>query len=123
MKLKKFEQPLFDATEYNGFGRKVRTSFNPTGGPVPKFNEVKNNSGVESVDEKGVKLKAYKVKESIDNFAIPNFSRAGLMGNFINLKNESKEDKEAFYNRIVENERVEPIWEKNNIKKNRYCNC
>ncbi|MDZ7935848.1 MAG: hypothetical protein U5M51_12975 [Emticicia sp.] len=53
MKLKKFEQPLFDATDYNGFGRKVRTSFNPTGGPVPKFNEVKNNSGVESVDEKG----------------------------------------------------------------------
>ncbi|MDZ7935847.1 MAG: hypothetical protein U5M51_12970 [Emticicia sp.] len=34
------------------------------------------------------------------------------MGNFINLKNESKEDKEAFYNRIVENERVEPIWKK-----------
>ncbi|GAB2608294.1 hypothetical protein GCM10027035_00680 [Emticicia sediminis] len=112
MKLKKFEQPLFDATDYNGFGRKVRTGFNPTGGPVPKFNEVKNNSGVESVDEKGVKLKAYKVKESIDNFAIPNFSRAGYMGNFINLKAESKKDKEAFYNRIVENERIEPIWKK-----------
>ena len=71
MKLQKFEQPLFDATDYNGFGLKVRTGFNPTGGPVPKFNEVKNNSGVESVDEKGVKLKAYKTKIGLDNFAIP----------------------------------------------------
>ena len=27
MKLQKFEQPLFDATDYHGFGRKVRTGF------------------------------------------------------------------------------------------------
>jgi hypothetical protein len=83
MKLKKFEQPLFDATDYNGFGRKVRTTFNPTGGPVPKFNEVKNNSGVESVDEKvtfngkkynDIKLKKYKNFTNLDNLAVPYIS-------------------------------------------------
>ncbi len=70
MKLKKFEQPLFDATDYNGFGRKVRTGFNPTGGPVPKFNEVKNNSGVESVTDGGIKLK--KSKGDFENFSFRN---------------------------------------------------
>ncbi len=83
MKLKKFEQPLFDATDYNGFGRKVRTGFNPTGGPVPKFNEVKNNSGVESVEEKetfngkkynDIKLKKYKNFTNLDNLAVPYIS-------------------------------------------------
>ncbi len=78
MKLKKFEQPLFDNDSYNGFGRKTRTGFNPTGGPVPKFNEVKNNSGVESVDEKGVKLKVYKGVDNLDNFAIPDMVSASI---------------------------------------------
>ena len=76
MKLKKFEQPLFDNDSYNGFGRKVRTGFNPTGGPVPKFSVVKNNSGIESLDEKIVKLK--KVNKSIDNWAFPNLAMLPL---------------------------------------------
>ena len=46
-----FEQPLFDAADYNGYGRKTRTSFNPTGGPVPKFKEVSNNSGVDNIEK------------------------------------------------------------------------
>jgi len=79
MKLKKFEQPLFDATDYNGFGRKVRTGFNPTGGPVQKLVNVKNNEAVESYTEvevnKGkvldVKLKKYKNFKNIDNWGIP----------------------------------------------------
>jgi hypothetical protein len=89
MKLKKFEQPLFDATDYNGFGRKVRTSFNPTGGPVPKFNEVKNNSGVEAIVEttgafdknkvQNVSLKKYKSYQTIDNWAVPNLSISTLL--------------------------------------------
>ena len=70
MKLKKFEQPLFDATDYNGFGRKVLTDFNPTGGKIPKFKEASNNLAVELIDSKGeVKLKKYKGQ--IDNFGIP----------------------------------------------------
>lgn len=71
MKLKKFEQPLFDATDYNGFGRKTRTGFNPTGGPVPKFNEVKNNSGVEDATGTKVKLKQAKNLATIDHYGIP----------------------------------------------------
>ncbi len=82
MKLQKFEQPLFDATDYNGFGRKTRTGFNPTGGPVPKFNEVKNNSGVEGFVEtagaygngkaSNLTLKKHKNYKEIDNWAVPN---------------------------------------------------
>jgi hypothetical protein len=79
MKLKKFEQPLFDAADYNGFGRKVRTSFNPTGGPVPKFNEVKNNSGVEDANGLKVKLKHAKNFSSLDNFGIPFMNESSLM--------------------------------------------
>lgn len=78
MKLKKFEQPLFDATDYNGFGRKVRTSFNPTGGPVPKWNNSSNNLGVESVDEKNITPKKIKTdKYQLDNWGIP---KAGMHG-------------------------------------------
>ena len=70
MKLKKFEQPLFNATDYNGYGRKVRTDFNPTGGPVPKYLQAANNSGIASIDEKSnMKLKKYS--GDLDNFAIP----------------------------------------------------
>jgi hypothetical protein len=89
MKLKKFEQPLFDAQDYNGFGRKTRTGFNPTGGPVKKFNEVKNNSGVEGfVETEGaygngkadkVILKGYKNQQGLDNFGIPRLTMGALI--------------------------------------------
>ncbi len=83
MKLQKFEQPLFDAADYNGFGRKVRTTFNPTGGPVQKLVNVKNNEAIESYSEvevgsgntKGkvldVKLKKYINFKGVDNWGIP----------------------------------------------------
>lgn len=88
MKLKKFEQPLFDAQDYNGFGRKARTSFNPTGGPVPKFKDVENNTGTDGfVDittpigksQSMIKLKKYKGKdEELDNLAIPELHQNGF---------------------------------------------
>ncbi len=71
MGLQKFEQPLFDAADYNGFGRKVPTSVNYTGGPVPKFKEVKNNSGVLQIEKDNVTLKKYLGKP--DNLAVKNF--------------------------------------------------
>lgn len=87
MKLKKFEQPLFDATQYNGIGRKVKTSFNPTGGPIQKFNVIQNNlTGEylpdEQYDFKKIKLPDYKGDP--DNLAVPFNSRnsvGGLGGN------------------------------------------
>ncbi|MCU0327153.1 MAG: hypothetical protein MUF45_18285, partial [Spirosomaceae bacterium] len=101
MRLSKFEQPLFDTDSYNGFGRKTRTGFNPTGGPVPKFNEVKNNSGVEIVDDKTLKFKTYRVKETLDNFATPDFV-SGALHSFNGTQDYerfggSKVSKELFY--------------------------
>ncbi len=79
MKLQKFEQPLFDADSYNGFGRKVRTSFNPTGGPVPKFNSSKNNLGIENTDGLTVNPKKIKVdKYQMDNWGLPKATMHGL---------------------------------------------
>ncbi|RZK14137.1 MAG: hypothetical protein EOO43_16790, partial [Flavobacterium sp.] len=112
MHLSRFEQPLFDKDNYNGFGRKVITGFNPTGGPVPKFNEVTNNSAIVYADDKTLTLKSYQEKEALDNFAIPNMSRAAYMGHYSNLSETSRRGKEAFYLRIVENERTEPLWKK-----------
>jgi hypothetical protein len=103
MKLKKFEQPLFDATDYNGFGRKVRTGFNPTGGPVLKFNEVKNNSGVESVDEKEVKLKKV-IYNSMDNLSFPKGNRGFLISNIENynaILNYNKKIDDNYYSYLT----------------------
>lgn len=42
-----FKNPLFDASEYNGYGRKVFTTYNPTGGSIPKQKEVSNNLAIQ----------------------------------------------------------------------------
>ena len=77
MKLKKFEQPLFDATDYNGFGRKVLTDFNPTGGPAPKFKAVSNNSAFTGeFEDKRPKLKKYN--GLVDNWSYPYNGSSGF---------------------------------------------
>jgi hypothetical protein len=107
MKLKKFEQPLFDNDSYNGFGRKTRTGFNPTGGPVPKFNEVTNNSGVESVDENGVKLKKVKNRETLDNFSLAyGPSRQLYTWGRTNPTNQSSDIKYAIFSRLTDKEAI-----------------
>lgn len=79
IRLERFQQPLFDNESYNGFGRKIITGFNPTGGPLPKFNIAKNNSAVSYADEKSIVLKPYTgSKEDIDNFAYPDMTSAAL---------------------------------------------
>ena len=62
-----FRQPLFSTKYYNGFGRKVVTTFNPTGGPVTKFKEARNNLAVLSAET--FELESYRGK--LDNFSIP----------------------------------------------------
>lgn len=69
-----FKQPYFDDNSFNGFGRKNPTSNNPTGGPVQKFNVVKNNLGVESATVGNIVLKKFK-GASLDNYAIPYLDR------------------------------------------------
>jgi hypothetical protein len=86
MGLQKFEQPLFDAADYNGFGRKVPTSVNYTGGPVPKFKEVKNNSGVEHLSDTDFRLKKYLKRA--DNYSVMNLMTGNSMLNSIEVSNK-----------------------------------
>jgi hypothetical protein len=70
MQLEKFDQPLFSNSAYNGFGRKTLSTNNVTGGPAPKFNTVKNNSAVQSINQDGT-LTMEGYNGNIDNFAVP----------------------------------------------------
>lgn len=64
-----FKQPYFDLNDYNGIGRVATTKTNLTGGPVQKYNVVRNNLGIQDKDAQGrVNLKAF-AGERIDNFA------------------------------------------------------
>lgn len=60
-----FQNTLFDPSEYNGIGRKVSSSFNPTAGPVPKQKEVINNLAIEDG-----RVKKYKYITKPDNYLI-----------------------------------------------------
>lgn len=51
-----FQNTLFDPSEYNGIGRKVSSSFNPTAGPVPKQKEVINNLAIEDGRVKNINI-------------------------------------------------------------------
>lgn len=79
MKLKEFCQPLFSKEEYNGFGMKLPTTFNPTGGPIIKFAAVRNNVGV--ISENNGEVILTKFDGEVDNWAIPNITTYGLARN------------------------------------------
>lgn len=67
-----FKNPLFDKEDYNGFGRLEPTTFNPTRGPIPKFKNVSNNTGIDFTRREAngnVVLK--KVQGSYDNYGFP----------------------------------------------------
>jgi hypothetical protein len=70
MQLEKFDQPLFSNSAYNGFGRKTLSTNNVTGGPSPKFNTVKNNSAVQSINQDGT-ITIENFSSKIDNFSFP----------------------------------------------------
>ena len=61
-----FRLPLFDAENYNGIGRKVATTFNPTGGPALKLKNIVNNLALESV-----KINENTFKGETDNYSMP----------------------------------------------------
>lgn len=93
MQLDKFDQPYFSDNAYNGYGRKALTTKNPTGGAVPKFNIVKNNSAVLSVNQDGT-LSIENYNGSIDNFAVP-FGNLGIIHPY-NVVNPSTNNVSAF---------------------------
>jgi hypothetical protein len=86
-----FEQPLFAKEDFNGYGRRVLSNFNPTGGDVPKFKTVTNNTGFEKIYEKEtteyLKLKDYI--GSVDNYSVP-FYNSDLMYLRMNNSNSIK---------------------------------
>jgi hypothetical protein len=69
-----FKQPYFSAEDYNGYGRAVPTNLNLTGGPVPKFKEVSNNTAYLRKGNNGdFELKPF-LGERNDNFSTPEFT-------------------------------------------------
>jgi hypothetical protein len=111
--IQNFRQPYFDVNEYNGFGRRVETKFNPTNGPVKKFKEANNNLAV--TDFETFKMKPFIGQ--IDNFAIPMVSnntfnsRQSKYGYFLN---DFVTSSNASLKRVVENgDLYSKIFDKN----------
>lgn len=75
MGLKDFEAPTFSNENLNGVGRLVQTTFNPTGGPAPKFRMINNNLGVTSISEKELVLEKHGDASKIGNWAVTNSER------------------------------------------------
>ncbi len=70
--IEKFEQPLFDKSDYNDFGRNLPTERNPGGGPAPKFKRVSNNTGFKGiVNGRLIPREITKNMKEIDNWARP----------------------------------------------------
>jgi hypothetical protein len=92
--------PLFDKEDFNGYNRRVRTNYNPTGGPVPKYRLASNNTGIDQINEftRFASLKKAGA-ERIDNFAFangnhtsPRINELGVrLGFEEKLKSESRE--------------------------------
>jgi hypothetical protein len=77
MKLARFESPLFDEPDYNGAGKKVITTFNPTKGPVKKLAVAANNLAIEGYDEKTgnvILRKSRTPYNQLHNLALPELS-------------------------------------------------
>ena len=65
-----FSLPKFPVAHYNGTGRLARTTYNPIGGPVPKYKFSANNMGIEKAGERLSAVPLTNIRE-IDNYAIP----------------------------------------------------
>ncbi len=76
MTIAKFELPLFPTGEYNGVGRMEKTDFNPSGGPLQKFANVKNNGASKGILDSGDKWPILdEYTGDPDNLAYPNMTR------------------------------------------------
>lgn len=64
-----FKNPLFDKEDFNGYRRNAETTFNPTGGPVPKRKQVINNLAI-----RDGKFKVYSGE--MDNYYLASYSDA-----------------------------------------------
>lgn len=79
MGLKDFEVPAFSNENVNGVGRLVQTTFNPTGGPAPKFKIVNNNLGITRISESDLVLEKHRDATKVGNWAVANSERWQLL--------------------------------------------
>jgi hypothetical protein len=82
-----FKSPLFDDSDYNGYGRLEPTNFNPTKGPIPKYKNVSNNLAVDpSKKENNGNVRLKPLRTDFDNYAFPfsSFIRKGETASYIN---------------------------------------
>lgn len=79
MGLTDFKAPVFSSQNLNGVGRLVPTTFNPTGGPAPKFKLVNNNLGISSKTEMSVKMEEYREAGQLRNWSVANSERWQLL--------------------------------------------
>ena len=92
-----FKQPYFDANEYNGYGRRVQSNINYTGGPIQKFKEANNNLAVKNSD----KFEMKPFTGSLDNFAIPMMYTHVLYRGVLRNKHNSINSARSSFNRII----------------------
>ncbi|MCR9063459.1 MAG: hypothetical protein NXI00_05820 [Cytophagales bacterium] len=68
-----FSLPLFDKSEFNGFGKKEKTNENFSGGPVPKMKYVKNNIASFQFVDGNYKFPSLEKNKNLDCIASPYF--------------------------------------------------
>jgi hypothetical protein len=106
-----FKQPYFDANEYNGYGRRVPTKINYTGGPIQKFKEANNNLAVRNSD----KFEMKPFTGSLDNFAIPMLYSLSYYDGRLTNANTSNNSAKASFKRVVSDGNYHTkIFDKNN---------
>jgi hypothetical protein len=65
-----FNNPYFDTEDFNGAFSYASTSFNPTGGPIPKFKAANNNLAIEGFEKNGVPILKSVKQGRIDNYVL-----------------------------------------------------
>ncbi|WP_367914417.1 hypothetical protein, partial [Leadbetterella sp. DM7] len=65
-----FKNPYFDSNDFNGVFTYVPTTFNPTGGPVPKFKAAKNNLAIDYFEKDGSPVLRKLNQDRVDNLLL-----------------------------------------------------
>jgi hypothetical protein len=92
-----FNQPYFDKDSYNGYGTLLSSTFNPTGGLLPKFKYVTNNLGlITSKEGNSYELMPLKRGDRVDNFSMRVFKGFRFTPSNLN-------ERELTYERLIKN--------------------
>ncbi len=98
--IKNFIQPKFRKENYNGFGRKLESNQNLTGGPLKKFKMVNNNLGLIATQPDRVKLEIFGNVDKINNLALPNLTHSEFFTYQENLKDNIRNLVSPYFDRL-----------------------